>query len=195
MDACARHELNPPWCAGVLPATLAPMELAMPDGHHLRAAVGWLELGDASEALAELNQLSVEGQANADALEIRWLALAEQREWEAASLVGRALILAAPERAGSWLHHSYALRRASSGGLAAAFDALSSVAEKFPEESTIPYNLACYSCQMQRPAEDTLGWLQRALKIGGREIILRMALQDSDLKPLHAEIARLMQAA
>ena len=33
------------------------------------------------------------------------------------------------------------------------------------------------------------------LKIGERAVVLRMALQDSDLKPLHAEIARLLQAA
>ena len=63
------------------------MELPTPDGHHLRAAVGWLELGNAQEALAELEQMSAAAQAHADTLEIRWLVLAEQRQWDE---IGRA---------------------------------------------------------------------------------------------------------
>ena len=70
---------------------------------------------------------------------------------------GRALIAAAPDRAVGWLHHAYALRRATGGGLLAAFNALSPVADKFPDEATIPYNLACYTCQMQRDANETTG--------------------------------------
>ena len=170
------------------------MELALADQHHLRAAVGWLELGNAAEALAELEQMSADGQARADTLEVRWLILARQQHWDAAAKVGHALITAAPEQAGSWLNYSYALRRAPSGGLPAAFAALSSVAEKFPEEPTVHYNLACYCCQMERDAEETLAWLRRAVQCGGRQPILEMALQDSDLAPLHEEIRRLTKA-
>ena len=171
------------------------MELAMTDQHHLRAAVGWLELGNAAEALAELDQMSVDGQTSADTLEVRWLILARQQHWDEAAKVGRALITVAPERAGAWLNYSYALRRATSGGLPAAFAALSSVAEKFPEEPTVHYNLACYCCQMERDAAETLMWLRRALACGEPKAILAMALRDPDLEPLRETVAKLAKPA
>jgi hypothetical protein len=171
------------------------MEMPAPDLHHLRAAVGWLELGNAGEAILELDQLSEPLQGNPDVLETRWLALAKNQRWDAAAKVGRALIAAAPDRATSWLHHSYALRRATGGGLLAAFNALAPVVEKFPTEATIPYNLACYACQMQRDANETLDWLRRAMQADEGESIVAMALDDPDLEPLHGEIARLAKSA
>ena len=171
------------------------MELALADQHHLRAAVGWLELGNATEALVELDQLPAAAQAHADVLEIRWLVLAEQRDWHAANEVGLALINAAPERASSWLHHAYALRRAGDGGLMAAFTALVSVADKFPAEPTLTYNLACYCCQMQRDPAEAMAWLRRALAVGEPKAILAMALRDPDLAPLRETIAGLFKPA
>jgi predicted Zn-dependent protease len=170
---------------------LPPMDLRQPDLQYLRAAVGWLELGNAVEALAELDQLSEPLQAHPDVLETRWLALAQNQRWDAAAKVGRALIAAAPERAVGWLHHAYALRRATGGGLLAAFNALAPVADKFPKEATIPYNLACYTCQMHRDAAETLAWLQQAMTAGKRKEILARAMEDPDLEPLRAEIAKL----
>ena len=171
------------------------MEMPVEDLHYLRAAVGWLELGDASEALGELDRLSEALQSHPDVLETRWLALAQNQRWDAAAKVGRALIAAAPDRAASWLHHAYALRRSAGGGLLAAFNALAPVVDQFPSEATIPYNLACYSCQMQRDATETLAWLQRALEMGERKSIIAMALKDPDLEPLRAEIRKLAKPA
>lgn len=167
------------------------MEVHAPDLHHLKAAVGWLELGNAAEALVELDQMNPALQHHPDVLETRWLALAETKVWDTAVEVARNLITAAPHRALGWLHHSYALRRASNGGLLAAFNALAPVAPKFPEEATIPYNLACYCCQLERDPAETMRWLQQAIAVGGRKDILAMALQDPDLKPLSAEIQKL----
>lgn len=73
----------------------------------------------------------------------------------------------------------------------AAFNALAPVAGKFPQEATIPYNLACYTCQMQRDATETINWLEQALAAGDRKEILAMAMRDPDLEPLRAEIAKL----
>jgi hypothetical protein len=172
-------------------AKFQQMELHHPDLQYLKAAIGWLELGNAAEALAELDQLSEPVQSHPDVLETRWLALAKNHRWDAAAKVGRALIAAAPDHPIGWLHHAYALRRATGGGLLAAFNALSPVADKFPEEATIPYNLACYTCQMQRDANETMGWLKRAMKAGKRQEILAMATKDPDLEPLRAEIEKL----
>jgi hypothetical protein len=71
-----------------------------------------------------------------------------------------------------------------------AWDALISVHEHFPEISTIPYNLACYACQLGQVAT-ALTWLKRAMKIGGRESIRKMALEDADLKTLWMQIKKL----
>jgi hypothetical protein len=172
---------------------LASMELTAPDLHHLKAAVGWLELGDPAEALVELDAMNGALQQHTDVLEARWLALAKLQRWEAAAKIGRALIAAAPERPVGWLHQAYALRRATGGGLLAAFNALSPVANKFPSEPTIPYNLACYTCQMQRDAAETLAWLRQAIAAGERKGIIAMALRDPDLEPLRAEIEKLAE--
>ncbi len=167
------------------------MDLTGADLHHLKAAVGWLELGNPGESLVELDAMSEQFQDHVDVLEARWLALAQLQRWEAAAKIGRALIAAAPERPVGWLHHAYALRRASTGGLLAAFNALSPVAGKFPKESTIPYNLACYTCQMHRDASESMAWLQQAIAAGERKEIIAMALKDPDLEPLRAEIEKL----
>jgi len=167
------------------------MEWQSLDLHRLKAAVGWLELGNPAEAIVELDQIDEEAQQHHDVLETRWLALAQLQRWDLAVNVARALIAAAPDRAVGWLHHSYALRRAENGGLLAALNALLPVAPKFPKEATIPYNLACYCCQLQREPAETMKWLEQAIASGRRKEILAMALKDPDLRPLHAEILKL----
>lgn len=167
------------------------VSLEQPDLHHLKASVGWLELGNAGEALVELDAMSEPAQSHPDVLEARWLALARLQRWEAAAKIGRALIAAAPDRPVGWLHQAYALRRAPNGGLLAAFNALAPVAHQFPKEATIPYNLACYTCQMQRDATETMTWLEQAMAAGDRKEIIAMAMKDPDLEPLRAEIAKL----
>jgi hypothetical protein len=64
-----------------------------------------------------------------------------------------------------------------------AMDALLAVADKFPEQWEIPYNLACYSCQLDDmiAARD---WLAKAFAVGGAENIKLQALEDPDLAPL-----------
>jgi hypothetical protein len=44
----------------------------IPDIHHLRTAVGWLELGNHLEADAELDNITPVLRAHPDVLEIRW---------------------------------------------------------------------------------------------------------------------------
>lgn len=161
-----------------------------PDSHHLRAAIGWLELGCRADALAELDQISPELQNHPDALEARWMILAEEKQWEAALEVASSLVEQAPKRASGWLHRAYALRRAPGGSLEKAWDALHPAAEKFPKEPVIFYNLACYACQMSK-LEDARHWFDRAIKAGKNDEIKRMALADDDLKPLWKEIEAL----
>jgi tetratricopeptide (TPR) repeat protein len=168
----------------------AMQKLEPPDTHYLLAAVGWLELGNLAEAGAELAHVGPVGQEHPDVLEVRWSLSAQQGRWQEALQVSQALLRRAPKRSSGWLHQAYALRRVSDGSVQKACAALLPAYEKFPKESTIPFNLSCYTCQMGQ-LDAARDWLQRAIAIGGKEKIQRMALKDSDLEPLWDEIRQL----
>jgi uncharacterized protein HemY len=158
--------------------------------YHLRAAEGWRELGLPAEAEVELAKIAPAHQRHPDVLEVRWVLLAHERRWDDALTLARELLSAAPERSSGWLHQAYALRRATGGGLQEAWGALLPAATKFPHQPLICFNLACYACQLGRH-DEAVGWLKRALQIGDRDEIIRMALLDRDLEPMRAEILKL----
>jgi Flp pilus assembly protein TadD len=165
--------------------------LAPPDTHYLSAAVGWIELGNFGEARNELDRISSGAKQHRDVLELRWFMYAQEDNWEEGLRVANAMLELASEDPALWLNRAYALRRVQSGGLQAAWDALLPAFEKFPKETTIPYNLACYACQMNR-LDEARQWLQRALSTDSdNEKVKRMALNDSDLEPLWDEIRKL----
>jgi Flp pilus assembly protein TadD len=162
-------------------------KLEPPDAFALSAALGWLELGSPQEALAELTQVAPENQSHPGVLEVRWAVLAQLKHWELALAAATEMVRVAPDNASGWLHRAYALRRVPNGGLSQAWDALLPAADMFQQESIIPYNLACYACQLQR-LEEARAWFQRAMKVGKAEEVRRMALADDDLKALWPEI-------
>lgn len=165
-------------------------QIEPPDTHLLLAAIGWLELGVPVEAEAELDKISAVQQSHPDVLEVRWLVLAQTKRWGNALAVARTLLKGAPNRCSGWLHQAYSLRRVSSNGLEHAWDALLPAYDKFPREPTIAYNLSCYACQMHQ-LEQARAWFRRALKIGDKERIKQMALDDPDLEALWEEIRKL----
>jgi hypothetical protein len=164
--------------------------LAAPHSHYLSASEGWLELGDIAEARAELARIDAALQDHPEVLQMRWAICVEEKNWPVALDVGRALLQAVPELSVGWLHRAYAIRRVPEGGLQAAWDALFPALKKFPETPIIPYNLACYACQMRRLTR-ARALLRRAIKIGGKTQIKQLALDDSDLEPLWPEIRAL----
>ena len=164
--------------------------LDVPDIHHLRAAEGWFELGDDGEALQELDSISLPERNHPAALDLRFQIFANKREWDTCREIAGMITQQLPDFAGGWLHLAYASRRAAGGSEQAAYDILEPVSGKFPEEPTIPYNLACYVCQIGNLAE-ARKWLQRALAIGDKKQLKLMALNDADLKPLWEEIRQM----
>jgi len=164
--------------------------LPPPDSHRLRAATGWLELGCPEEALAELDGIESANQHHPDVLELRWELLADEHEWDEAANAARTLMERAPERAKGWLYHAYAVRRSVGGSVALALEALLPAVDRFPAESHIPYNLACYACQLGR-AQEALAWLDRAFKVGNKSELKSEALEDEDLRSLWKEIEKL----
>lgn len=165
-------------------------KLEPPDTHCFLAAVGWLELGNLAEARAELAQVSATQQEHPDVLELRWSISAEEKRWDEALQVAQAQVRRAPKRSSGWLHQAYALRRVPNGSIQKAWEALLPAFDKFPKEPIIPFNLSCYACQL-RQLDVARDWLNRAVAVGGKEKIKQMALEDTDLEPLWAEIRQL----
>lgn len=175
-----------------LKVIMKPLE--PPDSIYLRAAEGWLGLGDHIEANEELEKITPQLRTHPDVLEMRWHIYAKENKWEACADIARAVTKIAPERPDGWVHLAYSLRRAKGGGLQAAWDALLPVAEKFPKVTIIPYNLSCYAAQMNR-LDGARDWLKKAFAIGRKtkcfDQIRLMALNDPDLKPLWDQIGEL----
>ena len=165
-------------------------KLEPPDTHCFSAAIGWLELGNLAEAKAELAQVSASQQEHPDVLELRWAISAQENHWEEGLEIAQTLLRCAPKRPSGWLHQAYALRRVADGGLQKAWDALLPASDKFPKELFIPFNLCCYACQL-RQLDTARDWLKRAMAVGGKSKVKQMALGDSDLEPLWAEIRNL----
>jgi Flp pilus assembly protein TadD len=159
-------------------------ELNPSDIFHLRAAVGWLELGNPTEAGEEIARISSDAIAHPDVLEVRWQICAATQSWDAATPVGEQLVSAAPERVSGWIHRAYAIRRATHGGLQKAWEALLPAASLFPKDPLIAYNLACYAAQFGR-LDDAWEWLTKALSLADdAQAMKEMALADHDLEPL-----------
>lgn len=157
------------------------------DIHRLNAALGWLGLDCPADARAELDALTPDLQSHPVVLEVRWVIHAHEKNWPVALAVAEKEQATAPDDSSGWLHRAYALRRVPGGSVTQAWEALLPAAEKFPTEPVIPYNLACYACQLGE-LDAARVWLKRAIKIGSKKEIQKMALDDDDLKPLWTEI-------
>jgi Flp pilus assembly protein TadD len=169
-----------------------PVQLEANDIRLIRAAEGWLELNLPAEAEAELAQLSPDAQAHPLVLKALWQLHVYQHQWGLAHTVAELLVQTLPDDVDGWVHRAYAARRKDGGGIQVAWDALRPAVDRFPDESIIPYNLACYACQMGN-LDAARHWLGRARVVAGkhqtREGLKHLALSDPDLAPLHGEIA------
>lgn len=154
--------------------------LPVPDSHHLRAAQGWLELGNDREANEELEKITPTLRAHPDVLEIRWHIYAHAQKWEACVDIAGAIIKLDPNRPDAWIHRSFALHELKR--TQEAFDHLLPVADRFPKVWTIPYNLACYCAQLGR-LDECQAWFKQAMAIN-EHTVKQAALDDPDLKPL-----------
>ena len=162
-------------------------ELQPPDTHHLSAAEGWLELGNPAEAQAELERLSPGARGVVEVLGLRWSIGAHYKSWEDCIGIATKMIELAPKNIFGWIHRSFALHELKR--TQEARDLLLPGAKLFPKNETIPYNLACYECQLGRLIE-ARQWLEKALARTGPAALKQQALEDLDLQPLWGEIAR-----
>lgn len=170
-------------------------DLEWPDHHHVNATTGWLMLGNVREARAEFEKLSAPSRRKPPVLGLEWSLLARERRWADACVVAEAQLVATPDDPEPWIHRSFALHELQR--TREAFDSLLPAAVRFPKEGTIPYNLACYACQLGDLA-GARRWLARARAPGETPAAklrrLRAALQDPDLQPLWPEIRQQLAA-
>jgi tetratricopeptide (TPR) repeat protein len=150
-----------------------------PDNHYLRAAQGWLELGNPLEADKELEHITPQLLTHPDVLEVRWHISALKKEWITCLDIARTLLKLDPDRPDAWIHRSFALHELKR--TQEAFDQLLGASERFSEVWTIPYNLACYCAQIGK-LEECRAWLNKAMAID-EETVKRVAAEDPDLKP------------
>jgi hypothetical protein len=157
--------------------------LEPPDSHHLSASMGWLGLGDWQEANKELDRIAPEFRRHPGVLLARHEIFSKGRQWNNADEVARELIQIHPEESQFWIWHAYAARRMTGGGIPQAREILDKARQLFNAEPLIPFNLACYECQLGN-LQAAWKWLETAFKIGDAKAFKAMALEDRDLEPL-----------
>jgi predicted Zn-dependent protease len=163
--------------------TVKPLQ--PPDSHHLRAAQGWLELGDHREAAVELEKVAKRCRNHPDVLEAQWEISHAKKDWAACVDAADRQVKQTPQSPVGWIHRSFALHAMKQTKEAA--ELLLPAAKAFPTDWLVRYNLACYACQMGKHAE-AWDWLQNAFELGDERQIRLMALEDPDLEALRARI-------
>ncbi len=154
-----------------------------PFERHLSAAAGYLELGMAIDAGAELDEIDAARRTDWPVLALRLAVYQETKDWVPMLLTSERLTAMQPEQSQWPLSLAYATRRCRS--LEAAREILLGALDRHPEESTIRYNLACYEAQLGNLAA-ARAYLARAIEMNAAH--RPMALGDPDLSSLHGEL-------
>ena len=147
-----------------------------PDDFYLKAAEGWLELGNWVEANEELERITPLMRAHPNVLRLRWEIYSKAKKWEMAAEMGRGLIEMLPENSWGFIHCAYAMHELKR--TKEAWGVLIPIVDKFPDEFRISYNLACYCCQLGE-LKDSMQWLEKAIAVAGEKDIRLMALDDA----------------
>lgn len=144
--------------------------------HNLRAALGFLELGDPDSAWEELEALPAEDRAHPFVLHLRVKIYQEKGRWMEMAEIARHLTRIEPGQPSHWIDRAWAERRHQ--GIPVAEKTLLAALKQFPEEGTIFYNLACYAAVEGRTAE-AKSLLRKAIELNPK--LKALAMEDEDL--------------
>ncbi len=161
--------------------------LPHPEIHQLRAAEGWLELGNAKEANSELDRLSPAYRVHPDVLHLRWQIQRKAQEWERCFELACSLTELSPQDPRGWAalaQSFYFFKR-----YAQAYDLAVAKLSKFPTCWPLYYDAACYASLTGRYTR-AREFLDLALKFGDADRINQMAETDPDLDALRQEQAK-----
>src|SRR4030095_9726652 len=131
-------------------------ELPHPDSLHLRAALGWLELGNHVNATEELERIRPEWRPHPGVLVVRCQIYCTAKKWDYALGVAEGLTDGAPNDPRGWIwlcRTHYFTKR-----IQQAFDIATSKLPDFPDDWEFHYDTACYACLLGKlkEAEDFL---------------------------------------
>ena len=149
---------------------------------HLRAAIGFIELGMLEDAVSELESLPPEDRDRSSVLALRVEIYRTARSWSLLEIAARELWKRHPDEPVYWINLAWAVRRLDS--LVAARDILMEAVERFPGDAMTHFNLGCYVCQLGdiNEAKTRVG---RAIELDAKFKLL--ALDDPDLEPMWAQ--------
>lgn len=134
----------------------------------LQAAEGWLELGLAEEALAELQNLPADIRQQRAVLELKLAAQMRDQAWNSASETARLLCIKAADEPVFFLRAAFCLHE--TGDTLAACNWLLRGPRTLYEMAVFHYNLACYLW--------TLGQTKRARNHLQQAITMDASLRD-----------------
>ena len=158
------------------------------DSIRLRAAVGWLELGNWREANSEVEGVTPASTTHLDVLQVRCKIYLAAEKWDFAAEIANALCWIMPDSSFGPLHLAHALRKQDR--TEQARDSLLPISDKFPGEWRISYQLACYMAKLgDRKA--SYAWLELAIDAAGKTDIRLMALDEPDLATIWPDIAEI----
>lgn len=144
--------------------------------HQLRAAQGFLELGDPDSAWEELESIPPEDRAHPVALRLSVYIYREKKKWMEMAEISRHLTEIEPEQAEHWTNRAWAERRHQ--GIPVAEKTLLQALAKFPNEGLLYYNLSCYAAVDGRTVE-AKSLLIKAIELD--PAFKGLALEDEDL--------------
>jgi tetratricopeptide (TPR) repeat protein len=145
----------------------------------LTEAIGYLELGMLQEAWDALEEIDAEQRHLPDVLQVRLEIYRRMEKYEGMATIAEHLTKTLPEDSQNWISLAYAQRRYID--LQTAQKTLLEAQKRFPEEATIPFNLACYACQLGR-LDEAKEKLAKAIEM--KPAFKAAALEDEDLKAI-----------
>jgi tetratricopeptide (TPR) repeat protein len=146
------------------------------DRRYLKAAEGWLELGDWDEGRKQLVSVSQAAQTHPEVLRVVLEFLMARSQWEAVAQGATALCRMEPDWIHGWFFRAAALNRL--GRVNEAKDVVMGVVDRFPGAFPLYYALAAYYSQLGS-LEEAARWWRRVVEL--RDDIAEIASEDPDL--------------
>jgi predicted Zn-dependent protease len=171
-----------------------PAEVALPSGialasrialqHYIAAAQGYLELGMADEALAELQRVPAEDRTHNDVEQLRVYILMRARRWTEALQASESLRKERPDLSLGYIHGAFCLHEMGRTGEAMAL--LQEGPASLLREPVYFYNLGCYHAVLGNP-EEAQTYLQMSFNMDGK--FREIARYDPDLENVIGRLA------
>jgi tetratricopeptide (TPR) repeat protein len=159
--------------------------LSHEDSFYIQAATGWLELGNHREASEELRRVAPSSWSHPNFLEALWQISAKQKKWQECFEIAQDIMRISPGWANGWIHRASALHELKR--TQEAVEILLPAVELFPENPTIPYNLASYETWLG-DYKAACFWLTRAFSLDDPKTIKLRALDDPNFARLWRDV-------